>query len=134
MYQEMGKTAYLESDLTVYYSTILPSISNVRVGREIFLGGSHIDGVDFRGYAFWRLQIDLPRWPNVTLVNHHFMYSLLHVHLPGFPIFLPFSSFISPHSHKAKNEGEQTYKLWYRRTEITPKSTVDVGHTGESLV
>lgn len=31
------------------------------------------------------------------------------------------------------NEDGQTHKLRYRGTEIAPKSTVDVGHTGESL-
>lgn len=31
------------------------------------------------------------------------------------------------------NKDGQTHKLRYRGTEIAPKSTVDVGHTGESL-
>lgn len=65
-------------------------------------------------------------------LSHHFIYFLLYVFLPvsRFSSSLPFS--ISPHSNMNNKDG-QTHKLRYRGTEIAPKSTVDVGHTGESL-
>lgn len=82
VHQGMGKTTYLKSDSKVYYSTILPSISNARAGHGICFGGSRINGVDFRGYAFWRRWTDLPRWPTIIQLSHHFIYFLLYVFLP----------------------------------------------------